>query len=54
MEDRFELPASVRVGKNEPRQFVAAQLAVRTEDFRSESGHNVGQRGLAGLDNLAR
>jgi hypothetical protein len=54
VQDGLKLPAGGRDGKNEPRQFSAAQPAVRPGDFGAENGQDFSQRRLARLDNLAR
>ena len=54
MEDVFEPLAGGGVGENAAGQFIAAQSAVRPDDFGAEGCSNLSERRLAGLNDLPR
>ena len=54
MQDGFEFFAGVGIRKDNLGEGGAIQFAGRTDDLAAESGLDVRERGLAGLDELAR
>ena len=54
VENGFEFFAGGGIGKNDSRQFIPTQPAVRGNDGLAECGLNFGEGGLAGLDELPR
>jgi hypothetical protein len=54
VQNGFEFFPGGGIGKDNPREFVAAQFAIRGDDVFAENRLDFRQSGLAGLNELAR
>jgi hypothetical protein len=54
MEDAFQILPCLGIGENAAGQNTTPELTLGVDDFRTEAALDLGQRGLARLDDLAR